>query len=178
MNTDKTNKSVTERGVRLQNLRDFTVQIRRPADDTIVGTGVAVSTSGQVVTCAHVVRGAGVDPWDANGGQVDVYFPQARGGEEKARRATVAGCFLQYNDDAVLLQLTDGPAPLARSRSLSWVQRNSRKEILSVLTDTVPSETILPHALKGRFWVPSNLQLAATCRRIRCSYARARSPPE
>jgi hypothetical protein len=103
---------MTERGVRLQNLRDFTVQIRRPADDAIVGTGVAVSTSGQVVTCAHVVRGAGVEPRDADGKEVGVYFPQARGGEEKARRATVAGCFPQHDDDVVLLQLADGPAPL------------------------------------------------------------------
>ena len=35
--------------VRLQNLRDFTVQIRN-ADDQIVGTGIAVSTDGRIVT--------------------------------------------------------------------------------------------------------------------------------
>ena len=45
-------------GVRLQNLCDFTVQIRRPSDDAIVGTGIAVSMDGQVVTCAHVVGAA------------------------------------------------------------------------------------------------------------------------
>ena len=44
--------------VRLQNLRDFTVQIRRTSDDAIVGTGIAVSTDGQIVTCAHVVEAA------------------------------------------------------------------------------------------------------------------------
>jgi hypothetical protein len=98
---------MSERGVILQKLRDFTVQIRRPADDAIVGTGVAVSTGGQIVTCAHVARAAGVDPWNADGEQVGIYFPQARGGEEKARRAKVAGCFQQHDDDVVLLQLTD-----------------------------------------------------------------------
>ena len=99
--------------VRLQNLRDFTVQIRRAADDAIVGTGIAVTMDGQVVTCAHVARAAGVEPREADGAEVGVYFPQARGGEEKARRATVACCFPQHDDDVVLLQLTEGAAPLA-----------------------------------------------------------------
>jgi len=62
--------------VRLQNLRDFTVQIRRPSDETIVGTGIAVSMDGQVVTCAHVVEAAlGVHPRQADGAEVAVYFP-------------------------------------------------------------------------------------------------------
>ncbi|MBU0703064.1 MAG: trypsin-like peptidase domain-containing protein [Chloroflexi bacterium] len=100
--------------VRLQNLRDFTVQIRRPADDAIVGTGVAVSMDGQVVTCAHVVKAAlGVHPRKAGDAEVGIYFPQARGGEVKARRARVAACFQHHDDDVVLLQLTGGPSPLA-----------------------------------------------------------------
>jgi hypothetical protein len=45
--------------VRLQNLRDFTIQIRRLSDDAIVGTGIAVTMDGQVMTCAHVVHAAG-----------------------------------------------------------------------------------------------------------------------
>jgi len=99
--------------VRLQNLRDFTVQIRRLADDAIVGTGIAVSMGGQVVTCAHVARGAGVEPRNSDGAEIGVYFPQARGDEVKARRAKVAACFPQHDDDVVLLQLTGGPSPLA-----------------------------------------------------------------
>ncbi|TEU13837.1 MAG: serine protease, partial [Anaerolineales bacterium] len=100
--------------VRLQNLRDFTVQIRRPSDETIVGTGIAVTMDGQVVTCAHVVEAAlGAHPRQADGAEVGVYFPQARGGEEKARRATVACCFPQHDDDVVLLQLVGEPSPLA-----------------------------------------------------------------
>jgi len=99
--------------VRLQNLRDFTVQIRHPGTDAIVGTGIAVSTQGLVVTCAQVVKTAlGVHPRQAGDSKVGVYFPQALEGEEKARRATVAACFPQHDDDVVLLQLTGGPSPL------------------------------------------------------------------
>lgn len=99
-------------GIILQNLRDFTVQIRRPGSDTIVGTGIAVSLDGRTVTCAHVVETAiGKHPRDANGTEIGVYFPQARGDEVKARHATVAACFPGHDDDVVVLQL-DGAAPL------------------------------------------------------------------
>ena len=97
----------------LQDLRDFTVQIRHPETDAIVGTGIAVSADGQVDTCAHVVEAAlGVHPRDAGKEEVGVYFPQAPGGEVKARRAMVSACFPQHDDDVVLLQLTGGPPPL------------------------------------------------------------------
>jgi len=103
--------------VRTQNLRDFTVQIRRPGDDVIVGTGIVVSADGKVVTCAHVVEQAlGMHPRDVGDAEVGVYFPQARGGEDKARRATVAACFDRYDDDVAVLQLVDGPAPLGREQ--------------------------------------------------------------
>ena len=100
--------------VRLQNLRDFTVQIR-DANDQIVGTGIAVSTDGKIVTCAHVVEAAlgGTHPRNANGAEVGVYFPQARGGEEKKRKAVVEKFFPDNDDDVVLLQLTSGASPLA-----------------------------------------------------------------
>jgi tetratricopeptide (TPR) repeat protein len=104
---------MNEANIRLQNLRDFTVQIRHPKTNAIVGTGIAVSTDGKVVTCAHVVRAAGVNPRKANGAEIGVYFSQVRGGEEKIRRAIVAQCFSDYDDDIVLLQLTGGSSPLA-----------------------------------------------------------------
>ncbi len=99
--------------VRLQDLRGFTMQIRHAHTDAILGTGIAVSMAGQIVTCAHVVRQAGIKPADSNGAEIGVYFPQAARGEEKQRRATIAACFPQHDDDVVLLQLTGGPAPLA-----------------------------------------------------------------
>ena len=101
------------KNVRLQNLRNCTVQIRVAGADTIVGTGIAVSMDGHVVTCAHVAEAAlGVHPRQANGGEVGVYFPQAGGREKKDHRAKVAGCFSQHDDDVVLLQLADGYTPL------------------------------------------------------------------
>src|SRR5512137_1193302 len=97
----------------LQNLRDFTVQIRHPKTDAIVGTGVVVSMAGQVVTCAHVAQAAlGKHPREALGAEVSVYFPQLRTGEVKTRRAIVSRCFPQHDDDVVLLNLTDGSTPL------------------------------------------------------------------
>ena len=102
---------MSDTNVRLQNLRDFTVQIR-DANDQIVGTGIAVSTDGKIVTCAHVVHAAGVQPRNSNGSEIGVYFPQVHGGEEKNRRAIIAKFFDEYDDDVVLLRLK-GPSPLA-----------------------------------------------------------------
>jgi tetratricopeptide (TPR) repeat protein len=99
--------------VRLQRLRDFTVQIRRLADGQIVGTGIAASIDGKVITCAHVVEAAGVSARDLGKAEIGVYFPQARPGAAKTRRAMLAARFAKYDDDVVLLQLLDGPAPLA-----------------------------------------------------------------
>ena len=45
-------------GNRFQPIRDFVVQIRHTSTDAIVGTGF-VAREG-IVTCAHVVRDAGV----------------------------------------------------------------------------------------------------------------------
>jgi hypothetical protein len=68
--------STMNNNVRLQNLRDCTVQIRHAKTDAIVGTGIAVSMDGQVVACAHVVEAAmGVHPRQADGAEVGVYFP-------------------------------------------------------------------------------------------------------
>jgi tetratricopeptide (TPR) repeat protein len=100
-----------EQGVRTQNLRNFTVQIRNDKDQ-IVGTGIAVSTDGKIVTCAHVVDAAGIDPHNANDVELRVYYPQLSGGEEKRRRAKVSTCFTDFDDDLVLLQLCDGYSPL------------------------------------------------------------------
>ena len=97
--------------VRLQNLRDFTVQIRNEADQ-IVGTGIAVSMEGKVVTCRHVVEAA-LRHKNIAGAEVGVYFPQLRGGEEKKRKAIVEKYFPSHDDDVVLLTLKDGASPLA-----------------------------------------------------------------
>ncbi len=98
----------------LQDLRNFTVQIRTPDHKAIMGTGVAVSNDGQIVTCAHVVQAAlNVKRRPQAGEVVGVYFAQVRGGEKKERAGTVARVFDRYDDDVVLLELRDGPPPLA-----------------------------------------------------------------
>jgi hypothetical protein len=44
-------------------LLDFTVRICHAATDAVVGAGVVISSDGQMITCAHVLRDAtGVDP--------------------------------------------------------------------------------------------------------------------
>ncbi len=91
----------------------FTVEILR-ADDTTAGTGVAVSNDGQIVTCAHVVRGVlGADPREAGDAEITVYFPQARRPEDKQRQTRVIGVFPDHDDDVVLLQIVAGTMPLA-----------------------------------------------------------------
>ncbi len=109
----KTDKGL--RRVRLQNLRDFTVQIRITGTETIVGTGIAISADGKVVTCAHVAEAA-LEKYPRQASDTDevgVYFPEMRGRKGESRRARVAACFPDHEDDVVLLQLTDGLAPLA-----------------------------------------------------------------
>ena len=96
-------------GVGLQPIRDFVVQIRHIDTDEIVGTGFVAKEG--IVTCAHVVRDAGVDP-RAPDGEVGVYYPERNGRQSVSRRAIVKGCFPDHDDDVVLLQLADGPSPL------------------------------------------------------------------
>jgi hypothetical protein len=66
-----------------QNLRNFTVQVRHTDSDVIVGTGIAVSPDGKVVTCAHVVKSAGVESRILNGKELGVYFSTGIGRREK-----------------------------------------------------------------------------------------------
>ncbi len=99
--------------VKRQSLRGFTVRIRDPGTEETYGTGIVVSTDGMVVTCAHVFEDiVGIHPREATDEEVEVYFPQARTESEKIRRAKVRPCLDVYDDDIVLLQLTDGPVPL------------------------------------------------------------------
>jgi hypothetical protein len=96
-------------GVGLQEIRDFVVQIRHTATDEIVGTGFVAKEG--IITCAHLVRDAGMDPRATNG-DVGVYYPEREGRRSVSRRARVKGCFPEHDDDVVLLQLADGPSPL------------------------------------------------------------------
>ncbi len=98
---------------RLQDVRDFTVQIRHAETDDIVGTGIAISMDGEIVTCRHVFEAALIAPEEEfEAGEVGVYFPRARG-EKKDRRAKLARHFSDSEDDVVVLQVIGKPPPLA-----------------------------------------------------------------
>ncbi|HEY9608979.1 trypsin-like peptidase domain-containing protein [Allocoleopsis sp.] len=102
---------MSSNNVRLQNLRGFTVRIRR-ANETI-GTGIVVSRDGKIVTCAHVVSEASGQTRVTKDVEVGVYFPQLSSGETKSRRAKVVAYFPHHDDDVVLLQVVGEPPPLA-----------------------------------------------------------------
>ncbi|MBD2252463.1 tetratricopeptide repeat protein [Nostoc parmelioides FACHB-3921] len=81
----------------------------RGVNNVIVGTGFVVSPTGKIVTCCHVVRDAGGQV--AEGVEINVYFPKAIKSEQKAHTATVTACFLDHDDDVVVLQLDTATLP-------------------------------------------------------------------
>jgi Trypsin-like peptidase domain len=89
-----------------QKLIDFTVQIRHTATNAVVGTGVVASATGEIITCRHVIEMAGVNPLQATAQEVGVVFPRTRNREEKVYRARVIKCFRDFDDDVVVLQVT------------------------------------------------------------------------
>jgi tetratricopeptide (TPR) repeat protein len=122
-------------GIKYQNPRDFTVKICNRVTKDVVGTGIAISRDGKVITCGHVVHAAGVNIltgleiqslpaliWEgivkllrkevqtskAQKGEVLVYLP----GVSQERRAHLIASFPDHHDDIVMLQLIDGTIPL------------------------------------------------------------------
>jgi tetratricopeptide (TPR) repeat protein len=120
--------------VRLQDIREFTVQIRNLESNEIVGTGIIISSSCHVVTCAHVVVEAGINPrtgsklpnffeylWknmlrkelgttlENTKGDIGVYFPQIQDSGLRLRKAKIIRYFQDYDDDIVLLGLQGDP---------------------------------------------------------------------
>mgnify|MGYP006281769305 CR=1 FL=1 len=97
--------------VKTQDPRDFAVQIQ-DQNGEVVGSGVAVDSK-TIVTCSHVVEAAlNVHPRAAGDTEIDVYFPQARAGENKSHRARVTRYLPRHDDDIVLLELAADVGPL------------------------------------------------------------------
>lgn len=113
-------------GVLRQDIRNFTVQIRHGvAEDVILGTGFVVSPGGIVVTCAHVVRAAGIDPRLDDSTTVRVYFPRRGGWSAELRTASIVASFAETDDDVVCLQVHGAlPLPLNRVAILGTAERS------------------------------------------------------
>lgn len=88
---------------RLQDVRNFTVQIRHGETDEIVGTGIAISLDGDVVTCRHVFEDAAGKAGDLEHAEVNIYYPRSTS-RSKSRRAKLAAYFSDSDDDIVLLK--------------------------------------------------------------------------
>ena len=108
-----------------QDIRRFTVQIINQKNNAVVGTGFVVSPDGHIVTCAHVLDFAGVDP--ATGNQISSNLHTIISGHSlkgsvgvrwtiknirNGRASLVAHLPGDYQDDIVLLQLTDPHIPI------------------------------------------------------------------
>jgi Trypsin-like peptidase domain len=119
----------------LQDLRAIIVQIRDSTNEEVVGTGFVIQ-GGYILTCAHVVMAAGVNP-SSCGSLPETYrsffndflgrsffkerptedtlwirFPQAKASGSKDYRARVRSCLLNdYEDDIVLLELVNSQIP-------------------------------------------------------------------
>jgi tetratricopeptide (TPR) repeat protein len=143
--------------VRLQNIRDFTVQIRQSETNEIVGTGFAIAPNGRILTCAHVIEeaipkggkrgGLILKAWrklkgekpDCEDGEtqrpeVMVYFPQVQMKELRQKRARVVARFKQYEDDVVLLELVNGqnfPLAVEKLAVLGTAESSARHEFQS-----------------------------------------------
>lgn len=125
---------------RLQDHLAFTVKIVRVSDRQVVGTGIIVSALPDIVTCAHVVREAGLEPKGgrilagmldkvvnvvrlAFGGKspplghVIVVLPWERGAAAE-QMAVVDKWFAEMDDDIVVLRLL-GDAPSLSSEHVA-----------------------------------------------------------
>jgi len=100
--------------IRLQRLKDLTVDIRDAKTEESAGTGVLISAAGFAVTCAHVVAACRVEPRKVDGGELLVRLPKTSLHDELNRRAKVFWFPPSYEDDLVILQLEGGSVPPER----------------------------------------------------------------
>jgi tetratricopeptide (TPR) repeat protein len=97
----------------LQNLRDCTVRVHRADTRAIIGSGILVSISGQIITCSHVLRAAGIESTAEPPGEVGISFPQARDSEQIIFQASIVATPGSGPIQPVLLQMDAEQVPLA-----------------------------------------------------------------
>jgi tetratricopeptide (TPR) repeat protein len=89
-----------------QNVRDFTIQIL-DSQNMIVGTGFVASDDGKIITCAHVVEAAIGPNKSQKDSEISIYFPQAKGDDNKLKKAKIISILGKNEDDIALLRLTE-----------------------------------------------------------------------
>jgi hypothetical protein len=97
----------------LQNLRDCTVRVHRADTLATIGSGIIVSSSGQIITCSDVLRAADIDPRAQPAGEVCVSFPQAHDNQQTICQAVVATATDSSPAQPVMLKIDAEQVPLA-----------------------------------------------------------------
>jgi tetratricopeptide (TPR) repeat protein len=104
--------SKEKENISFQKLRKFTIQIKNNMTGATVGTGIVISADGDIITTSKVAMAAlGISPFEAKDEVLGVRFPQSAIGPND-RLATVKYSTAEHENEFVLLQLKDGPAPL------------------------------------------------------------------
>ncbi len=110
-----------ENNVRLQNLRDFTVQIRRWIPMLMLAQELPSQPMARSLLALMLFKLQILIRVNLNGAEVGVYFPQAAGARKRIAARQWSNISTGYEDDVVLLQLTGGPSPLAPEQiASSW----------------------------------------------------------
>jgi tetratricopeptide (TPR) repeat protein len=146
-------QAIDNRQGQLQNVRNFTVQVRDAVTGLIVGTGIIVTQRGNVLTCAHVVRDAGIHPRTGRSlrnpfvammytiaeclgalkshtgaGCVSVFFPGPGGEVNLQWNARVSAFVEGADDDIVMLEpLGEYPPLLLRHVAILGDARDSHR---------------------------------------------------
>ena len=103
-----------QRQVRLQPVTTFTVRILSHDCKRTVGTGFAVAPRGLIVTARHVAQKAVASGVDRTAAVVNLRFANLTPPETRVARWLLPT--QAYDDDVAVLELTDGPSPLAANR--------------------------------------------------------------